>query len=149
MPTRQWAVLCDNFTLHLFKTRQEEGSMSTLNIMVGSAQGSVSVTVLRVEGDIDAATHKILQDKSSELIDAGTTHILLDMGGVNYMGSAGFRTIHAMANMLSKDSSAGLAKSEYLKLLNPTDAVARVIKTLGFDVYLDIYEDREEAVNSF
>jgi anti-anti-sigma factor len=149
MPTRQRAVLCDNFTLHLFKTRQEEGSMTTLNIMVGSAQGSVSVTVLRVEGDIDAATHKILQDKSSELIDAGTTHILLDLGGVNYMGSAGFRAIHAMANMLSNDSSTGLAKSEYLKLLNPTDAVARVIKTLGFDVYLDIYQDREEAVNSF
>jgi anti-anti-sigma factor len=149
MPTRQRAVLCDNFTLHLFKTRQEEGSMSTLNIMVGSAQGSVSVTVLRVEGDIDAATHKILQDKSSEVIDAGTTHILLDLGGVNYMGSAGFRAIHAMANMLSNDSSTGLAKSEYLKLLNPTDAVARVIKTLGFDVYLDIYQDREEAVNSF
>jgi anti-anti-sigma factor len=149
MPTRQWAAVCDNFTLNLFNTRKKEVSMTTLNIMVGSAQGSVPVTVLRVEGDIDAATHKILQDKSAEVIEAGTTHILLDLGGVNYMGSAGFRAIHAMANMLSNDSSAGLAKSEYLKLLNPTDAVARVIKTLGFDVYLDIYQDREEAVNSF
>ena len=31
--------------------------MTTLNIMVGEAQGSVPVTVLRVEGDIDAATY--------------------------------------------------------------------------------------------
>jgi anti-sigma B factor antagonist len=123
--------------------------MTTLNITIGSAQGSVPVTILRVEGDIDASTHKILQDKSSEVIDAGTTHILLDLSGVNYMGSAGFRTIHAITNMLSTDGSAGMAKSEYLKLLNPTDAVARVIKTLGFDVYLDIYQDRDEAVNSF
>ena len=123
--------------------------MTTLNIMVGEEQGNVSVTILRVEGDIDAATHKTLQDKASEIVDAGATHILLDMGGVNYMGSAGFRAIHAITNMLSNEESSGLSKSPYLKLLNPTDAVARVIKTLGFDVYLDIYQDRAEAINSF
>lgn len=123
--------------------------MGTLNIMVGQAQGNVPVTVLRVEGDIDAATHKSLQDKAAEVIEGGTTHILLDLGGVNYMGSAGFRAIHAMTNMLSDEASSGLSKSPYLKLLNPTEAVARVIKTLGFDVYLDIYQDRDEAVSSF
>ena len=123
--------------------------MATLNIMVGQAQGSVPVTILRVEGDIDAASHKTLQDKAAEVVDGGSTHILLDLGGVNYMGSAGFRAIHAMTNMLSGDESAGFSKSPYLKLLNPTDAVARVIKTLGFDVYLDIYHDRDEAINSF
>ena len=123
--------------------------MATLNIMVGQEQGNVTVTVLRVEGDIDAATHKTLQDKAAEVIEGGATHILLDLSGVNYMGSAGFRAIHAITNMLSDDTSSGLSKSPYLKLFNPTDAVARVIKTLGFDVYLDIYQDRNEAVNSF
>ena len=123
--------------------------MATLNIMVGQEQGNVPVTVLRVEGDIDAATHKTLQDKASELVDAGATNILLDLGGVNYMGSAGFRALHAMTNMLADEESSSLSKSPYLKLLNPTDAVGRVIKTLGFDVYLDIYQDRNEAINSF
>lgn len=123
--------------------------MATLNIMLGHAQGRVPVTILRAEGDIDAATHKILQDKAAEVIKAGSTHILLDLGGVKYMGSAGFRAIHAISNMLSGDDSSGLSKSSHLKLLNPTDAVARVIKTLGFDVYLDIFQDRDEAVNSF
>jgi len=123
--------------------------MATLDIMVGQAQGNVEVTILRVEGDIDAATHKSLQDKGTEVINAGATHIILDLGGVKYMGSAGFRAIHAMSNMLGDGAAAGLSKSPYLKLLNPTDAVARVIKTLGFDVYLDIYQDRDEAINSF
>ena len=123
--------------------------MATLNIMIGQEQGNVPVTVLRVEGDIDAATHKDLQDKAAEVIEKGATHILLDLGGVDYMGSAGFRAIHAVSNMLSDEESSGLSKSPYLKLLNPTDAVARVIKTLGFDVYLDIYQDRSEAVNAF
>jgi len=123
--------------------------MATLNIMVGQEQGNVPVTVLRVEGDIDAASHKTLQDRASELIDGGATNILLDLGGVNYMGSAGFRALHAIANKLSGDDASGLSKSPHLKLLNPTDAVARVIKTLGFDVYLDIFQDKNEAVNSF
>ena len=123
--------------------------MSTLNIMVGEAQGSVPVTILRLEGDIDAATHKSVADKAAEVIEAGTTHILMDLGGVKYMGSAGFRALHAVSNMLAGNASAGLGKSPHLKLLNPTEAVARVIKTLGFDVYLDIYQDRDEAVNSF
>ncbi len=123
--------------------------MATMNIMVGQAQGNVLVTILRVEGDIDAATHKTLQDKAAEVVKAGATHILLDLEGVKYMGSAGFRAIHAMSNMLNSDNSGGLAKSPYLKLLKPTDAVARVIKTLGFDVYLDIFQDRDEAINSF
>jgi len=123
--------------------------MGTLNIMVGQAQGNVPVTILRVEGDIDAATHKSLQDKAAEVVEGGATHILLDLGAVNYMGSAGFRAIHAMTNMLSDEASSELSKSPYLKLLNPTEAVARVIKTLGFDVYLDIYQDRDEAVGSF
>ena len=123
--------------------------MATLNIMVGLEQGNVPVTVLRVEGDIDAATHKTLQDQAFELIDGGAANLLLDLGGVNYMGSAGFRAIHAITNKLSGDDASGLSKSSHLKLLNPTDAVARVIKTLGFDVYLDIFQDKNEAVNSF
>jgi len=123
--------------------------MTTLNITVEQAQGRVPVTVLRIEGDIDAASHKTLQDKAAEVINAGSTHILLDLAGVKYMGSAGFRAIHAIANMLADDPSPGLEKYKNLKLLSPTDAVAKVIKTLGFDIYLDIQQDRESAVNSF
>ena len=123
--------------------------MGTLNIMVGQEQGNVPVTVLRVEGDIDASTHTILEEKGSEVIAAGASNILLDLSGVHYMGSAGFRAIHAITNMLDNSESVGIAKSKHLKLFNPSDEVSRVIKTLGFDSFLDIYRDRDEAVNSF
>jgi anti-anti-sigma factor len=123
--------------------------VATLNIMVGQEQGNVAVTVLRVEGDIDAATHKALQDKGSEVIDEGTTNILLDLSDVHYMGSAGFRAIHAISNMLDHEETVGISKSKHLKLFNPSDEVSRVIKTLGFDSFLEIYRDRAEAINSF
>jgi len=122
--------------------------MSVLSIMVGQERDG-SVSVLRLEGDIDASTHKSLEEKASEAIVGGAEHILLDLSGVKYMGSAGFRSLHAISNMLESGSSAGLGKSRHLKLLNPSEEVARVIKTLGFDVYLDVFTDRNEAVKSF
>jgi len=123
--------------------------MGGMSILVGQEQGNVPVTVLKIEGDLDASTYKDLQDKASEIIDSGTSNILLDMGDVKYMGSAGFRAIHAIANMLNKEQKQGMYKSEHVKLLNPKGEVARVIKTLGFDSFLEIHEDRTTAIASF
>jgi anti-sigma B factor antagonist len=120
-----------------------------MNILVGQEQGSAPVTVLKVEGEIDASTQKTLQEKAAEVIEAGATNILLDLGDVAYMGSAGFRAMHAIANMLNKEQVEGMAKSDHLKLLNPKGEVARVIKTLGFDSFLEIHTDRDAAIASF
>jgi len=123
--------------------------MAAMNILVGQEQGNVPVTVLKIEGDIDAATYKDLQDKASEIIDGGASNILLDMQSVEYMGSAGFRAIHAIANMLNTENEEGMFKSKHVKLLNPHGEVARVIKTLGFDSFLEIHDDRDAAIASF
>lgn len=123
--------------------------MSAMSILVGQEQGNVPVTVLKIEGDIDAGTYKALQDKASEVIEAGAANILLDLGQVEYMGSAGFRAIHAIANMLNTEGEEGMYRSRHVKLLNPRGEVARVIKTLGFDSFLEIHDDRAAAIASF
>lgn len=123
--------------------------MGALRILVDQEQGNASVTVFEIEGDIDAGTYTELQDKAAESIDAGTSNLLLDLGHVEYMGSAGFRAIHAIANMLNKEHKPGMHKSEHVKLLNPKGEVARVIETLGFDSFLEIYQDKNTAIASF
>jgi anti-sigma B factor antagonist len=123
--------------------------MAAMSILVGQEQGKVPVTVLKVEGDIDASSYKALQDKAAEVIKAGAANILLDLGEVGYMGSAGFRAIYAIANMLNVEGEEGMYKSQHVKLLNPRGEVARVIKTLGFDSFLDIHDDRAAAIASF
>lgn len=123
--------------------------MSAMSILVGQEQGNVPVTVLKIEGDIDAGSYKALQDKASEVIEAGAANILLDLGQVEYMGSAGFRAIHAIANMLNTEGEEGMYRSRHVKLLNPQGEVARVIKTLGFDSFLEIHDDRATAIASF
>lgn len=123
--------------------------MGDMSILVGQEQGSVAVTVLKIEGDLDASTYKNLQDKAAEVVEEGALNILLDMADVEYMGSAGFRAIHAIANMLNTEHEEGMYKSKHVKLLNPHGEVARVIKTLGFDSFLEIHEDRNAAIASF
>jgi anti-sigma B factor antagonist len=120
-----------------------------MSILVDQEQGNVPVTVLKIEGDIDAGSYKALQDRASEVIEAGAASILLDLGQVEYMGSAGFRAIHAIANMLNTEGEEGMYRSRHVKLLNPRGEVARVIKTLGFDSFLEIHDDRATAIASF
>lgn len=123
--------------------------MGEMNILIGQEVDSVPVTIMRIQGDLDASTYKSLQDQAAEVIEGGANNILLDMSDVEYMGSAGFRAIHAIANMLNKEQKEGMYKSEHVKLLKPHGEVARVIKTLGFDSFLEIHNDRATAIASF
>lgn len=119
-----------------------------MNILIGQETGKVSVTILQISGDLDANTHKELQDKASELIEDGAENILLDLSGVSFLGSAGLRVIHALTKMLAKEQDDS-GKSKHVKLLNPSEDASKVIKTLGFDDYLDIFTNRDAAVSSF
>lgn len=123
--------------------------MALLNVLVDEVEGNVPVTILRVEGDVFASTQDILRDTATGLIEAGARNILIDLSGVDYMASAGFMTIHAITNMLNQDESEGDSKSRHLKLLSPTATVTMAIETLGFDKYLDIFHDQDEAIRSF
>jgi hypothetical protein len=44
---------------------------------------------------------------------------------------------------------AGTFKSPNLKLLNPRPDVLRVIQTQGFDMFLEIHNNRKKAIASF
>ncbi len=123
--------------------------MSTdLQIAVSQEQGNVAVTVLRLKESLDASTHKALEAKASGLVAGGAENLLLDLSGVSYMGSAGFRAIQAITKLLPSEGDA-IAKSANLKLLSPSAEVMKVIKTLGLDRYLDIQTDLDAAVPSF
>jgi anti-anti-sigma factor len=113
-----------------------------LRIAVSEEKGDNPVTILYISGDLDSKTYGDLETKASGLIAAGAKNILLDLHEVHFMGSAGLRAMHAMAGKL-KDAGG------QLKLLSPSDPVARVLKTLGFDKYFDIHATRDAALKSF
>jgi anti-anti-sigma factor len=115
-----------------------------LRIAVAEEKGNVPVTILHISGDLDSKTYTDLESKAGDLIGQGANNVLLDLGGVTFMGSAGLRAIHGIFKKLSAAGAGGK-----LKLANPSDAVARIMKTLGFDVIFEIHGTVDEALGSF
>ena len=120
---------------------------SALRIAVSEEKGKVPVTILHLTGDLDGKTYQELEAKAAEVIGAGASNLLFDLGGVGFMGSAGLRALHAVSNKIKTAGPGGSAGK--MMLLNPTDAVSRVFKTLGFDQHFSIHTNLDEALKSF
>ncbi|HEX7976089.1 MAG TPA: STAS domain-containing protein [Anaerolineales bacterium] len=132
-----------------------------MTIRVSSEQGRVPVTVFHVSGDIDGNTYEQFQVQAAQTAESGTHDLLIDLSQVGYVSSAGLRAIHYVFNLLRSNTPEesdeamrkglmdGSFKSPHLKLLNPNPAVTTSLKTAGFDMYLAIYHNLKEAVDSY
>jgi anti-anti-sigma factor len=120
---------------------------STLRVAVSEEKGNVPVTILQLTGDLDGKTYQELETKAGEVISAGASNLLFDLSGVGFMGSAGLRALHAISSKIKTAGPNGGAGQ--MKLLNPSDAVSRVMKTLGFDQHFSIHNDLDGALKSF
>jgi anti-anti-sigma factor len=132
-----------------------------MEIVVSEEKARVPVTVFRVKGQLTAETEGQLVQQAQDAYSAGMRDLLLDLGKVSFLSSAGLRAIHQIFLLLRENSSgandevvrAGIRKGTYhsphLKLLNPSSDVSNVLKTAGFDMFLDIYANRRKALASF
>jgi len=134
-----------------------------MEIKVSTENGRVPVTVLHVDGNIDASTSEAFRAKAKELIDGGTRFILVDLAHVPFISSAGLRVLndvfnelralHPDANLSEEDVkkgiSAGTYKSPHLKLLNLSDNARTSFEISGFDMFIETYTDRGKAIASF
>ena len=136
-------------------------SSSELRIAVEQARGRVAVTIIRLEGSVDAATYQALQTAVDTAYAAGARYVLFDLAGVTYSSSAGLRVFHLTVGRLADQSAArgdaattprttgGSFKSPHVKLLNPSENVRRLLEVSGFAVLLDVHTDLDTAIASF
>jgi anti-anti-sigma factor len=131
--------------------------MSELNITASQIQGKVSVTILHLSGHLHGNTEQQLVDRAQQAHEDGSTHILLDLAGVEVLTSAGLRAIHNIFNLLTPQSDVTLIrqhgeepyKSPYFKLVCPNPDVYYILNIAGFLQNILIYNNMDEAVNSF
>ena len=118
---------------------------SVLDVTVSAMAGKVPVTVVHIDGHVDAANAGELEDKATDAVNSGSTNLLLDMSKVSFMSSAGFRSVHKIYQALHPEGGSG-----HLKIYNPSDEIDRLIKTLGFDNFVTILSgDLQKSVDSF
>ena len=132
-----------------------------MEITVTQEQGRVPVTVLHVQGDVNASTADQFLEEAQQAYDDGARDMLIDLSKVSLLSSAGLRALHTIFNMLRSDSpeendeavrkglTDGTFKSPHLKLLSPDKNVTQVLSMAGFDMFLEIHNNLKKAVASF
>lgn len=95
--------------------------------------------ILRIDGRIDAASAPALDRKIEGLIAEDRCRLLLDFSRVDYLSSAGMRTLLAA-------SKKAKAKHGMVILFSLSDEVEEIIKMAGFDKVLRICSSEKEAL---
>jgi anti-anti-sigma factor len=91
-------------------------------------------TVLRLEGRLGHHGAALLKASGDRLLAQGIDRLALDLGAVDYMSSAGVRTIDELAAALE-------ARSGHLRVVNPTDPVKVVLDLSGLTDRLTATKD--------
>ena len=131
--------------------------MSELSITTSQVQGEVSVTILHLNGHLHGSTEHQLVDRARQAYEDGSKHLLLDLSGLEVLSSAGLRAIHNIFNLLTPPADVEIIhqhrqepyKSPYVKLVCPSPDIYYILNITGFLQNLLIYNNMEEAVNSF
>lgn len=135
-----------------------------MEINVSQENGKVPVSVIHAKGDLDASSYLELVKAAQELYDGGTRYLLLDLSDLAFISSAGLASLHIVTKLfrgeesdpeqgwatfkeIDRERDSGL--QENVKLLNPSQNVDKVLDTVGFKQFFEVYTDRGEAVQSF
>ena len=136
-----------------------------MQITSSKQAGKVPVTVLHLEGNLDASNYTDVIGKAQALYDEGARDLVLDLGKVPYMSSAGLMSLHTISLVFagqsmqpnssgrptfrSLDPDRDQAARQHMKLLNPQPAVDQVLDTVGLKQFFEVFTDLDSAVKSF
>jgi anti-anti-sigma regulatory factor len=131
--------------------------MSDLKVNVSNTGGATPVTVLHLSGHLHGDTEGQLMNQVRQIHQEGSRYLLLDLSGVDVLTSAGLRAIHTIFNLFTPKGDITLInahgdepyKSPYFKIVCPNPNIYYVLNIAGFLQNILIYNDVEEAVNSF
>jgi anti-anti-sigma factor len=130
-------------------------------IRIAQVHGRQPVTILHVTERINLGNAGQLEEAARTAYEQGNRNLLIDLSEVPSITSAGLRAILVIYKLLGSErsnhvspSASGVtpdqpAKSAYLKLLNVAPEVRKVLRIAGFEDYLEIYNNQDEAIASF
>jgi anti-sigma B factor antagonist len=101
------------------------------------------VAVVRVSGEIVLKKNRsmLLHDKVRHLLQQGHANVLIDLGNVTFVDSAGLGEL-VQTNSTAKDHGAAL------KLFGPSNRLREMMNVTRLTSILAVYEDETEAFAS-
>jgi anti-anti-sigma regulatory factor len=131
-----------------------------MEITVTTEQAKEPIAVMKLEGDINASNFMEVVDKAQEIYNNPARNLIIDLGGVTNISSAGQVAIHKIALIYSgviqdvdenenPDFTHSSNARKYVKLLNPQPEVDKTLEKAGLKLFFKTYTDLESAVKSF
>ena len=93
---------------------------------------------VQLQGSIDTETSADLEEELKEIIDQKTKAVILDMGGVNYLSSAGIRVVIWVKKALQE-------KNATFAMVNLQPQIKKVFDIMKILPMVNIFDDMPEA----
>ena len=117
-----------------------------------------NIPILHLKGPLDAGTEGIFLDYARRVKESGARHLLVDMGNVDLITSAGLRALHNGFKLFTpmdevekwqKGNPGDIYKSPYFKLAGASTDVYYILSLAGFIHNIPIFPTLQEALDSF
>ena len=137
-----------------------------LETSVETTEARVPITVLTLDGELDASNFENLAATVRDLYEAGTRNLLLDLTGLRFMASSGLVALHAIVRIMhgeaapdaesgwnalhtvGLDAASGSTQTE-VQLCGAQPGVQRVLDRTGLARLFTIHPDRAAAIAAF
>lgn len=137
-----------------------------LETTIEQAAGRVPITIVALDGELDASNFNALIETARQLYDSGTRHLLLDLTNLRFMASSGLVALHSIMRLmhgepppdpeagwgalhsLGLDVSGGETQGE-VQLCGAQGAVERVLTRTGLTRLFLIHPDRASSIAAF
>ena len=106
-----------------------------------TTERSGQTLIISAKGRIDGANATEVQGVLSSAFEPGVKLMLLDLGGLTYISSAGLRVIMLTARTLDRNGAKFAVGS-------PAGPIREVFQISGFDQIIPIFDSQDEAIES-
>lgn len=136
-----------------------------MTVLLEQAQGKLPVTLIKIQGDLDASNYLEVIQKAQDAYNAGGRDFLIDMSEIPFMASSGLVALHSVALLVKGEKPPdpnegwGAFRSldreqtgefeQHIKLLKPQPKVDRTLDMTGMKGFFEIFDDLETAIASF
>jgi anti-anti-sigma factor len=132
-----------------------------LTIDVDNVGGNPPVTVVALDGELDASNYERVIDTVREAYIAGARGLVLDMAKLTFMASSGLFALHSALRIMRgetpPDPEMGWSalhqvahdhesEAATIRLAAPQEAIARVLERTGMTALFGVDETRAAAI---
>lgn len=101
-----------------------------------------NIAILHLKGRLTVGEASSIREKVNEVIAAGHTNVIFDLGNVDYIDSTGLGSLVICYTTIKKHGGA-------LKLVNPNKRNIELLLLTKLHTIFEVFSEEQDAVNSF